>query len=443
MFTKQCRTYTLKVPLIIHIYIFKMVPEKYYVLFPEKQLKIHMDSLRTTFGRINKPAPSGSGTKKLSARNSWIMRNLSFLGPYIKHRTSHNNLDDEDDDRDDDFDNDGQNVVISDDSEDNTASTSKVVDVDVHKSAGSHTESDEGSSGNVKLPPLPDLPPVNIDGSQSDAETCAPVPRRTLPKRPNIANIPKKSSKAKTSKRSADPGQDMLANVNTTIHDLGTKLLSHVEKTEPPKDDIKICVEGLESKIRNVKNRRNQLKLMWLLEREASKSVMDDYIQSESQMPVTVSTGSNIVGDHSLGYRATPNIAYCTPSVQPISPPLTSVGYNTYQFTQATTPFTGSVQYASQTQQPQLQSIIESAAQAANIVPSCVHSETSGSIPQMLYSTTTATVTTAASLPVNVIGYINTSVNTSTGVSPSIMSPTTSGTQGIAESIIENATQPF
>ncbi|XP_038078666.1 uncharacterized protein LOC119745994 [Patiria miniata] len=51
-----------------------------------------MTSLRTQYSRLVKPLPSGSGAKKKTPRQEWILKNLDFLAPHVKARPSVSNL---------------------------------------------------------------------------------------------------------------------------------------------------------------------------------------------------------------------------------------------------------------------------------------------------------------------------------------------------------------
>ncbi|XP_048054368.1 uncharacterized protein LOC125273144 [Megalobrama amblycephala] len=63
---------------------------------PVGEVQTKAASLRTQYGKVLRPKPSGSGDKELTTRQKWILNNLQFLQPFVVHRVSQStlNLDD-------------------------------------------------------------------------------------------------------------------------------------------------------------------------------------------------------------------------------------------------------------------------------------------------------------------------------------------------------------
>lgn len=292
-----------------------------------------MDTLRTSFGRLNKPQASGAAPKKLSARNKWIIKHLSFLKPYMKHRESTSNLEDYDDNvsvqgGDDDDDEDSHNVTIGIiDSPD---------DDQVNKSQG--------------LPDLPTLPSspvrpntpqdtVEVITSDSDVGSHKGIndsvrsTRRPLPKRPAVCpGPPKKMSKAKDRKINKSDINEESANffkaVSSTIENLTSTIMERpTPKQSYDKDEVKSFVDSLETKIRSVKKRASRLRLIDAIERLAFKFIMDDCLESEATS-APQQTGSQTSNDTSR------KVQYYPQNVHPISParPVYPVSYENTQY---------------------------------------------------------------------------------------------------------------
>jgi hypothetical protein len=206
----------------------------------------------------------------------------------------------------------------------------------------------------------------NDDSSQEQST------RKPLPKRPSSITLVKKGSKCKSSKKIPDDGSDVLMSVNTAIKDIGEKLLSRVEQ----KDDIRICVEGLEVKLRTIKNRAIQLRLIDNLERLASKFVMEDYIKSQETQEVASSSTSQ-------KQQPATTVRYCPPPVQPITPPHCVQRYSTVESMQSSLPamshsvptsYTSSLPISSTGGQGRFASILDEALHLSNI-PTCCDQE--------------------------------------------------------------------
>ncbi|XP_034073622.1 uncharacterized protein LOC117547178 [Gymnodraco acuticeps] len=60
--------------------------------FPEKELRMKWDSLRTQHTRYRRLAPSGSCGAPTTGRQQWILTRLQFLEPYTRRRESTSNL---------------------------------------------------------------------------------------------------------------------------------------------------------------------------------------------------------------------------------------------------------------------------------------------------------------------------------------------------------------
>ncbi|KAI9519187.1 hypothetical protein NQZ68_030719 [Dissostichus eleginoides] len=60
--------------------------------FSEKELRKKWDSLRTSYTRYRKLAPSGSCGAQRTGRQQWILTRLQFLEPYTKRKESTLNL---------------------------------------------------------------------------------------------------------------------------------------------------------------------------------------------------------------------------------------------------------------------------------------------------------------------------------------------------------------
>ncbi|KAK6486780.1 hypothetical protein HHUSO_G10453 [Huso huso] len=50
------------------------------------EVQTKASTLQTQYGKLLKPRPSGSGTKDLTSRQKWILKNLEFLKPFLVHR---------------------------------------------------------------------------------------------------------------------------------------------------------------------------------------------------------------------------------------------------------------------------------------------------------------------------------------------------------------------
>ncbi|XP_033933831.1 uncharacterized protein [Pseudochaenichthys georgianus] len=60
--------------------------------FPEKELRVKWDSLRTQHTRFRRLAPPGSCGAPKTGRQQWILTRLQFLEPYTRRRESTSNL---------------------------------------------------------------------------------------------------------------------------------------------------------------------------------------------------------------------------------------------------------------------------------------------------------------------------------------------------------------
>ena len=56
------------------------------------QVKKRIKSLRTQYGKLKKPLPTGSEAKVLSKKNKWILDHLQFLAPYMIFKPTTSNL---------------------------------------------------------------------------------------------------------------------------------------------------------------------------------------------------------------------------------------------------------------------------------------------------------------------------------------------------------------
>ena len=62
------------------------------MFFLAKEVETRMKSIRTQFGRLTKPEPSGSAAKEITPKQAWLKKNCSFLGPHLKKKPSQSNL---------------------------------------------------------------------------------------------------------------------------------------------------------------------------------------------------------------------------------------------------------------------------------------------------------------------------------------------------------------
>ncbi|KAL1260088.1 hypothetical protein QQF64_007915 [Cirrhinus molitorella] len=63
---------------------------------PVNEVKTRVASLRTQYGKLIKPKPSGSGQKPLTFKQNWILRHLNFLKAHVMHRPTESTLRPED-----------------------------------------------------------------------------------------------------------------------------------------------------------------------------------------------------------------------------------------------------------------------------------------------------------------------------------------------------------
>ncbi|KAK5848786.1 hypothetical protein PBY51_008479 [Eleginops maclovinus] len=59
---------------------------------PVNEVKTRVASLRTQFGKLIKPKPSGSGQKTLTPKQQWILQHLDFLRVHVAHRSTESTL---------------------------------------------------------------------------------------------------------------------------------------------------------------------------------------------------------------------------------------------------------------------------------------------------------------------------------------------------------------
>ncbi|XP_038153207.1 uncharacterized protein LOC119791263 isoform X2 [Cyprinodon tularosa] len=59
---------------------------------PANEVKTRVASLRTQYGKLLKPKPSGSGHKPLTPKQKWILRHLDFLKGHVIHRHTESTL---------------------------------------------------------------------------------------------------------------------------------------------------------------------------------------------------------------------------------------------------------------------------------------------------------------------------------------------------------------
>jgi hypothetical protein len=182
------------------------------------------------------------------------------------------------------------------------------------------TTQDNSDVGDVTITIHPDTPkPGTSTGDQNSivesTSTKKPTVRKTLP-----FQTPKKGVKSKGGKRNISPEEmqcsEIMKSVSSTIEDFGKQFLQLKQDDKKTKDEISVCLEGLEVKIRSMKSRENRLRLMDGLERLTFKLVMEDYLEEETQKKAKRNTLSQYA---SLpGYSQT--MGYCPPPVQTISP---------------------------------------------------------------------------------------------------------------------------
>lgn len=297
--------------------------------FSAHALKKHMDTLRTGFGRMNKPPPSGSAPKKLSSRNQYIKAAMSFLGPYMRHRPSHSNLEDSDEDYVC-LDNSGSNSEEDDVplSSLNTGHKKQTVKADVHREDISENSNDaEIVNAKPVSEAMPDLDgPTQQNIPNEGAEVAHDSDVKIISDNLNTREVSVKHSASKKNtsqvvKRTRTPAKRALIpeeseaaifmrSMNSTLQNIGNKLLVERPEVKKVRDEVTVCVESLEVKLRSIKKRENRLRLIDGIERLAFKYILDDCLESES-IPCQRSTQSVSNYSHSQ----------YMPSVQNISPP--------------------------------------------------------------------------------------------------------------------------
>ena len=55
-------------------------------------IKARMDTMRTSYLKAKKTPASGSEAKKLTSRQMWLFRHLTFLDPFVKKRITDSNM---------------------------------------------------------------------------------------------------------------------------------------------------------------------------------------------------------------------------------------------------------------------------------------------------------------------------------------------------------------
>ena len=55
-------------------------------------IKARMETMRTSYVKAKKTPASGSEAKKLTSRQTWLLRHLTFLDPFVKKRTTDSNM---------------------------------------------------------------------------------------------------------------------------------------------------------------------------------------------------------------------------------------------------------------------------------------------------------------------------------------------------------------
>lgn len=257
-----------------------------------------MESLRTSYGRLKKGLPSGSGARKLSSRSQWILDKLHYLHPYIKHRDTVSNLSDEEEEND----NESANVVEV----QNTGSDESGDDAPLATlREKSRDDTDVQEIDNVEGMENAQTPAA--EASQMHKAPPGTHTRKPLPKKPSSVQTAK-TSRNKALKRlesHEETCSNVLRSVSTTIEDFGKKFLSDRDEPKKQKDEITACVESLEVKLRTIKSRELRLRLIDGVERLAFKFLLEDYCHDTNLMQQSYNT----------------NMAYCPPAVQPVSPP--------------------------------------------------------------------------------------------------------------------------
>lgn len=296
--------------------------------------------MRTSYGRAKKPLPSGSGVKKLSSRNAFLLKNLWFLEPYVQHRVSKDNLTDEESDEDDveildeDDGETDEEVINADDVEEEAG------DNETNQVAGAEVQREQQEEGDdneiLPLPGLPDLDdnevqtvqkgtdkdkPIQIDeaqGATGGRETPTST-RKPLPKRRNSKTDgpPSKASKGKKKTHDEDASVVLLKSVQSTMEKFSSNMLKPKDTTcvTKPKDFISTSIEAIESKIRTIKKKDKQLKLLDAVERLCLKYMLEDCLDTE---PMAVSQSTISTSQYTPESRS---LRYYPTSVQPITPP--------------------------------------------------------------------------------------------------------------------------
>ncbi|CAI5660123.1 unnamed protein product [Oreochromis niloticus] len=59
---------------------------------PVNEVKTRVASLRTQYGKLLKPKPSGSGQKPPTPKQTWILKHLDFLKAHVVHRQTESTL---------------------------------------------------------------------------------------------------------------------------------------------------------------------------------------------------------------------------------------------------------------------------------------------------------------------------------------------------------------
>ncbi|XP_035988178.1 uncharacterized protein LOC110367769 isoform X12 [Fundulus heteroclitus] len=59
---------------------------------PVNEVKTRVASLRTQYGKLLKPKPSGRGQRPLTPKQKWILKHLDFLKGHVIHRTTESTL---------------------------------------------------------------------------------------------------------------------------------------------------------------------------------------------------------------------------------------------------------------------------------------------------------------------------------------------------------------
>jgi hypothetical protein len=306
------------------------------------QLKKHMDTLRTGFSRANKPVPSGSAPRKSSSRTQYIQKNLVFLAPFVKHRASQSNLDENQEDNEEEEDED-EDENESDDADDNvplsTLNTSRNEPKTLTVTADVHVNADDTDDDGTRPVPLQDaLPDLDTDITRKKPDRSKEVletinendivivpdngvddvpPKRTITKKTSMTPTSAKKKGKNATKRalvveeSLDPTK-FFTSMSDTIKDIGNKLITEKPEIKKQKDEISVFIDALEVKLRSIKKRETRLRLIDGIERLTFKYVIDDCIEAESPQ-----TSRSL---HSYGQAQ-----YTPTSVVNVSPPQSNV----------------------------------------------------------------------------------------------------------------------